>query len=93
MFAPPPEGFDAEEENLPLKNLPLDAAPEQVPLLTQNNPKDISPAQVRLPLQSTETRGRGDSRKGKVKMQLWIQILWFTCIFKAGPYEFVYIAP
>lgn len=69
MFAPPPEGFDAEEENLPLKNLPVDAAPEQVPLLTQNFPKDISPAQVLLPVQSTEPRGRGDSRKSKVEMQ------------------------
>ncbi|KAL1213310.1 Protein PIN-LIKES 6 [Cardamine amara subsp. amara] len=59
MFAPPPEGFDGEEEILPLKNLPVDAAPEQVPLLTQNFPKDIS-------IQSTEPRGRGDSRKGKI---------------------------
>ncbi|EOA33008.1 hypothetical protein CARUB_v10016338mg [Capsella rubella] len=66
MFAPPPEGFDAEEENLPLKNLPVDAAPEQVPLLTQNFPKDISPAQVRLPVQSTGPRGRTDSRKSKI---------------------------
>ncbi|EOA12236.1 hypothetical protein CARUB_v10012723mg [Capsella rubella] len=66
MFAPPPEGFDAEEENLPLKNLPVDAAPEQVPLLTQNFPKDISPAQVRLPVQNTGPRGRTDSRKSKI---------------------------
>ncbi|KFK24696.1 hypothetical protein AALP_AA8G013000 [Arabis alpina] len=56
MFAPPPEGFDAEEEDLPLKNLPEDAAPEQVPLLTQ----------VRLPVQNPEPRGRGDSRKNKI---------------------------
>lgn len=74
MFAPPPEGFDAEED-LPLKNLPEDVAPEQVPLLTQNSPKEISPPQVRLPVQNPEPRGRGDSRKNKVKMQLWILIL------------------
>jgi hypothetical protein len=71
MFAPPPEGFDAEEENLALKTLPVDAAPEQVPLLTQNFPKDFSPTQDLLPVQSTEPRGRGVSRKGKVGLQLW----------------------
>lgn len=75
MFAPPPEGFDAEEENISLKNLPVYAAPEQVPLLTQNFPKDISPSQVSLPILSTEPRGRRDSRKGKVELQLWILIL------------------
>ncbi|VVB12777.1 unnamed protein product [Arabis nemorensis] len=66
MFAPPPEGFDAEEEDPPLKNLPEDVAPEQVPLLTQNFPKEISPPQVRLPVQNPEPRGRGDSRKNKI---------------------------
>ncbi|KAF3590132.1 hypothetical protein F2Q69_00029918 [Brassica cretica] len=51
MFTPPPEGFGGEEENLPLKNVQVDAAsPEQVPLLTQNHPKDTPPAQARLPI-------------------------------------------
>ncbi|EOY04377.1 PREDICTED: protein PIN-LIKES 6 [Theobroma cacao] len=36
MFAPPAEGtFDLEDVNLPLKNPPKDASPEQVPLLMQ----------------------------------------------------------
>ena len=59
MFTPPPEGFDGEEENLPLKNA---ASPEQVPLLTQNYPKDTPPAQARLPVQSAEPREREDSK-------------------------------
>ncbi|KAH0852266.1 hypothetical protein HID58_094108 [Brassica napus] len=59
MFTPPPEGFDGEEENLPLKNA---ASPEQVPLLTHNYPKDTPPAQARLPVQSAEPREREDSK-------------------------------
>ena len=74
MLAPPPEGFDGEHDNLPLKNLPLDSsAPEQVPLLTQNHTKDVSSIQVHLPVQTAQPRARVvDSRKSKVtKMQLW----------------------
>ncbi|OAY41676.1 protein PIN-LIKES 6 [Manihot esculenta] len=47
MLAPPPEGtFDIEDGNLPLKSPakdapPKDAAPEQVPLLTQEDDKPI----------------------------------------------------
>ncbi|GMH30087.1 hypothetical protein Nepgr_031930 [Nepenthes gracilis] len=37
MLAPPAEGtFDIDDANLPIKNLPNNAAPEQVPLLTQD---------------------------------------------------------
>lgn len=96
MFAPPPEGFDAEEENLALKNLPVDTTPEQVPLLTQNFPKDFSPTQDLLPVQSTEPRGRVVSRKGKVEMQLWnlnsIIQEYFT-LYKLVLTKFLYFAP
>ncbi|KAL0680066.1 hypothetical protein Bca4012_008047 [Brassica carinata] len=68
MLAPPPEGFDGEHDNLPLKNLPLDSsAPEQVPLLTQNRTKDVSSIQVHLPVQTAEPRTRVVySRKSKI---------------------------
>ncbi|KAJ0229035.1 hypothetical protein HA466_0319880 [Hirschfeldia incana] len=56
MFTPPPEGFDGEEENLPLKNIPLDAAPEQVPLLAHNHPKDIPTPQVPLPRERVDSK-------------------------------------
>ncbi|KAJ0250359.1 hypothetical protein HA466_0137070 [Hirschfeldia incana] len=56
MFTPPPEGFDGEEENLPLKNIPLDAAPEQVPLLAHNHPKDIPTPQAPLPRERVDSK-------------------------------------
>ncbi|CAN6882519.1 unnamed protein product, partial [Brassica oleracea] len=66
MFTPPPEGFGGEEENLPLKNVQVDAAsPEQVPLLTQNHPKDTLPAQARLPV------GRVDSKITQIFVYLY----------------------
>ncbi|KAF3606509.1 hypothetical protein DY000_02048606 [Brassica cretica] len=66
MFTPPPEGFGGEEENLPLKNVQVDAAsPEQVPLLTQNHPKDTPPAQARLPV------GRVDSKITQIFVYLY----------------------
>ncbi|KAK1264447.1 hypothetical protein QJS04_geneDACA016961 [Acorus gramineus] len=53
MLAPPPEGsFDCvDEESLPIKSPPKDAAPEQVPLLTQKE---------------TETTESSRQKRGKV---------------------------
>ncbi|KAF2306604.1 hypothetical protein GH714_019730 [Hevea brasiliensis] len=56
MLAPPPEGtFEIEDGSLPLKNPPKDAAPEQVPLLTQEDDKPID---------------SNASKKGKIKQFL-----------------------
>ncbi|XP_010543136.1 PREDICTED: protein PIN-LIKES 6 isoform X2 [Tarenaya hassleriana] len=67
MFAPPPEGYDGDEENLTMKNLPKHAAPEQVPLLIKTPPKDPPPAQDPLPCQGFETTRIEESKKGKIK--------------------------
>ncbi|KAL0722811.1 hypothetical protein Bca4012_037410 [Brassica carinata] len=85
MFTPPPEGFDGEEENIPLKNVPLDAAaaPEQVPLLTHNYPKDIPYAQAPLPVQRAEPRGRVDSKITQIFVYLYDKDAMIPCILLA----------
>ncbi|CAH8358787.1 unnamed protein product [Eruca vesicaria subsp. sativa] len=72
MFTPPPEGFDGEDENLPLKNVPVDAtASEQIPLLSQNHPKDVSLSQAPLAVQYDEPRGRVDLKITQIFVYLY----------------------
>lgn len=67
MLAPPPEGtFDIEDGNLPLKSPakdapPKDAAPEQVPLLTQEDDKPID---------------SNAPKQGKVRMNVYVECVF-----------------